>query len=88
MDNVKRLKFKLRSGTNALGQELRRWRGEVKCESCNMGVIIIEDVEHFVMQCPKFEKRRKTVLKDLCCVNKKKLNSHEIFILLLSSDIE
>lgn len=44
MDNGKRLKFKLRSGTNALGQELRRWRrGEGKCESCNMGVI--EDVE-------------------------------------------
>jgi len=66
---------------------MKRWgRGEGKCESCNMGVI--EDVEHFVMQCPKYEKRRKIFLKDLCCVNKKKLDPHEILILLLSSDIE
>jgi len=36
--------------------------GEVN-ESCNMGVI--EDIEHFVMQCPKYEKRRKIFLKDL-----------------------
>jgi len=87
IDNGKRLQFKLRSGTNAQGQEMKRWgRGEGKCESCNMGVI--EDVEIFVMQCPKYEKRRKIFLKDLCCVNKKKLDPHEIFILLLSSDIE
>jgi len=51
-------------------------------------MVVIEDVEHFVTQCPKYEKRRKIFLKDLCCVNKKKLDHHEILILLLSSDIE
>jgi len=71
--------------TNALGQEMKRWgKGEGKCKSCNMGVI--EDVEHFVMLCPKYEKRRKIFLKDLCAVNKKKLDHHDILILLLSSD--
>jgi len=52
MDNGKGLKCKLRSGTNALGQETKMWgRGEGKCESCSMDVI--EDVEHFVMHCSK-----------------------------------
>jgi len=69
VDDGKRLKVKFRSGTNALGQEMKRWgRGEGKCESCNMGVI--EDVEHFVILCPKYE-RRNIFLKNLCCVNKK-----------------
>jgi len=34
------------------------------------------------------EKKGKIFLKDLFCVNKKKLHPHEILILLLSSNIE
>ena len=69
---------------------MKRWgRGEGKCETCNVDVI--EDVEHFVMHCSKYEKRRKIFLKDLegvLKVNKRKLDPHEILVLLLSSDIE
>jgi len=38
---------------------------------------VIEDVERFVMQCPKYEKRRKIFVKDLCCVIQKTLDPHE-----------
>jgi len=56
MDNGKRLNFKLRSGTNAPGQEMKRWgRGEEKCESCNIGVM--EDVEQFCDAVPQNMKK-------------------------------
>jgi len=50
----KRLEYKLRSGTHALGNELKRWssrnnNGNCKCCHTNS----LEDVMHFVAQCRK-----------------------------------
>jgi hypothetical protein len=62
----KRLKYKLRSGTHALGNELRRWssrNNNGNCKCCNSGKL--EDVMHFVAQCPKLLQYRKDFLNNL-----------------------
>ena len=64
LDKGKRLKFKLRSGTNALERELERWgRDEGICQCCKEGKV--EDVHHFVMKCPTYARRRERLWNDL-----------------------
>jgi len=62
----KRLKLKLRSGTHALGNELKRWSSRNNngcCKCCASDKL--EDVIHFVSQCSKFSGNRKDFLKNL-----------------------
>jgi len=66
MSPGKRLKFKLRSGTNALGEELRRWasRNETgNCKCCEQDCL--EDTAHFVARCPRYAKHRKKFIHNL-----------------------
>ena len=62
----KRLKFKLRSGTHALGNELKRWSArntDGNCKCCDADKL--ENVTHFVAECSKFIDDRKQFLNDL-----------------------
>ena len=66
MCSGKRLKFKLRSGTNALGAELKRWSArdnDGACKCCTVGAL--EDVKHFVVDCPKYAAVRKELIGSL-----------------------
>jgi len=98
LDKGKRLKFKLRSGTNALECELKRWgRGEGICQrTCKEGKV--EDVHHFVMKCPTYARRREMLWNDITKVVQnnglgnvhdiKSMSSHEVLKLILSSHIK
>ena len=66
MCDGKRLKFKLRSGTNALGAELKRWSGRDEngvCKCCDSGAT--EDVKHFVVDCLAYARQRKELISNL-----------------------
>ena len=55
----KLLKYKFRSGTSGLGEELgRRMPERTKCHVCEKKVM--ESVHHFVWECPAYEKNRET----------------------------
>jgi len=66
MSAGKRLKVKLRSGTCALGIELKRWTrrdDSGKCKCCDLDCI--EDPFHFVAVCPKFVDERNKLKTEL-----------------------
>ena len=68
MTRGKRRKYKLGSGTHALGNELKRWssrNNNGNCKCCDSNSLV--DVMHFVAQCPKFLENRKIFL--IICSN-------------------
>ena len=59
----KLLKFKFRSGTSALGEELGRWMKERKqCKACKKKVT--ETLAHFLYECKGYVSERKAWIKD------------------------
>jgi hypothetical protein len=78
-----RLKFKLRSGTNGLNNELGRRCKDVSsriCKCCNLGVV--EDEIHFITECPMFHSQRNSFFSNLS-----KIENDEITNLLNNPDI-
>eukprot|EP00121_Abeoforma_whisleri_P009422 Awhi_evm1s8663 len=56
LNEISRLKFKLRSGTSGLNEEKGRQRGKLEervCECCDQNEV--ETVPHFLLKCSRFE---------------------------------